>query len=265
MLEVVLEAVEKPCNIAMRLFDKTQASTVFVVMKKTISGRESLYVRMPLSPNTVQVQVINADHGNNPVLKDTGFKIVDIKKHELQLTLAETKMDTPTVRSFVRFAQRFAYNCGWYDTGKTYKSNTGNYRIEYLPFITKLGSGEKMATPARISTKNGLIQVSKEQFVQFTIPMRMAILLHEFSHFYINSDVSNEVEADLNALTIYLGLGYPVKEAYSAFGETFVGYPSEQNKQRFDIIDRFIRDYVAEYDLKHVYANGFENKKSLNE
>ena len=260
MLEVILEPTgNKPCNVAMRVFDKTQAATVFVVMKKTIAQRESLFVRMPLSPNTVQVQAVNVDYGSNPVLRDTGFRIVYIKKHELQLTLAQTKMDTPMVRSFVRFAQRFAYNCGWYDVNRTYKSNMGGFSIEYLPFITKPNTNVRMSTPARVSTKTGLIQVSKEQFVLFTIPMRMAILLHEFSHYYLNTDVSNEVEADLNALTIYLGLGYPVKEAYSAFRETFIGYPSEQNKQRFKIINKFIRDYVDEYKLKHVFANGDED------
>jgi Zn-dependent M32 family carboxypeptidase len=82
----------------------------------------------------------------------------------------------------------------------------------------------------------------------------MAILLHEFSHFYLNDDVSNETEADLNGLTIYLGLGYPIREAFAAFGETFIGSPTPQNKQRYDIIDKFIRDYVEEYKIKDVYA-----------
>jgi hypothetical protein len=113
-----------------------------------------------------------------------------------------------------------------------------------------------MATPARISTKNGRIQVSQEAFVPFTIPMRMAILLHEFSHYYVNSDIANETEADLNGLTIYLGLGYPIKEAYAAFGETFIGFPSPENKIRYQIIDKFIKDYIAEYNIKDVYASG---------
>jgi hypothetical protein len=62
------------------------------------------------------------------------------------------------------------------------------------------------------------------------------------------------VEADLNGLTIYLGLGYPIKEAFSAFGETFIGYPSAQNKVRYDIIHKFIKDYIEEYKIKDVYS-----------
>jgi hypothetical protein len=72
----------------------------------------------------------------------------------------------------------------------------------------------------------------------------------------VNSDISNETEADLNGLTIYLGLGYPIKEAYAAFGETFIGYPSPENKIRYQIIDKFIKDYIEEYNIKDVYASG---------
>ena len=160
------------------------------------------------------------------------------------------------VRSFVAFAQKFCYNAGWIAANRDYTSGVGGYKIEYLPYITKQGTNQRLATPARISTKNGRIQVSQEAFKKMTIPMRMAILLHEFSHYYLNADISNETEADLNGLTIYLGLGYPIREAYAAFGETFIGYPSEQNKQRYEIINKFIRDYVDEYKIKDVYAVG---------
>jgi hypothetical protein len=160
-----------------------------------------------------------------------------------------------SVRNFVAFAQKFAYNAGWVTAPRDYVSTVGSYKIEYLPFIIN-SKGEKMSTPARISTKNGRIQVSQEAFIGMTIPMRMAILLHEFSHFYLNTDISNETEADLNGLTIYLGLGYPIREAYAAFAETFIGHPTTQNKVRYDIINRFIKDYIEEYNIKDVYATG---------
>jgi hypothetical protein len=57
-----------------------------------------------------------------------------------------------------------------------------------------------------------------------------------------------------------LGLGYPIKEAYQAFAVTFIGYPTEQNKQRYDIINRFIRDYIAEHNIKDVYADDSNSK-----
>lgn len=68
----------------------------------------------------------------------------------------------------------------------------------------------------------------------------MAILLHEFSHVYMNDNVDDEVEADLNALLIYLGLGYPRIEAFEVFCKTFANAPTPQNKLRYDRIKNFI-------------------------
>ena len=242
--------------IVLKAFDPTQANTVFMDREKMIDGVQELYVRMPLSPSSTALSIYNKKNGNLPKGQDSSFEVLEIKKEDLEITLPKTKMDNSLVRNFVAFAQKFAFNAGWVKAPQSYISSVGSFKIEYMPYIVNNKTGTKMNTPARISTKNGRIQVSQESFLPFTIPMRMAILLHEFSHFYLNSDISNETEADLNGLTIYLGLGYPIKEAYSAFIDTFIGYPTEQNKRRYDIINRFIKDYIEEYKIKDVYAVG---------
>lgn len=255
MVKIVVKT-QSPQDIVIKVFDKNQANTFFTDREKKVDGLQDLYIRMPLSPYSTSLSIYNKKNGNLAKGEDTSFEIVDIKKEDLDITLGKTKMDNSMVRNFVAFAQKFSYNAGWITAPKDYMSSVGNYKIEYLPFITNNKDGKKMATPARISTKNGRIQVSQESFLPFTIPMRMAILLHEFSHYYLNSDITNETEADLNGLTIYLGLGYPIREAYAAFGDTFMGFPTEQNKKRYDIINRFIKDYIQEYKIKDVYAMG---------
>jgi hypothetical protein len=248
-----------PQNIVIKVFDAKQANTYFIDRTKIINGEQELFVRMPLSPSVATLSIYNEKNGNLPIGQDDTFKVLQIKKEDLDITLSKTKMDNFSVRNFVAFAQKFSYNAGWLEAPKDFVSSVGSYKIEYLPFILN-SKGEKMATPARISTKNGRIQVSQEAFRKFTIPMRMAILLHEYSHFYLNSNIADETEADLNGLTVYLGLGYPIKEAYQAFAVTFIGYPTEQNKQRYDIINRFIRDYIAEHNIKDVYADDSNSK-----
>jgi len=42
---------------------------------------------------------------------------------------------------------------------------------------------------------------------------------------------------------IYLGLGYPRIEAYQSFLTTFINVPSQQNKERYDKINKFIQDF----------------------
>jgi len=255
MVKIVIKT-QSTQVIIVKVFDKSQDNTLFTDREKSINGQEELYVRMPLSPYSSSLSIYNKANGNQAKGVDRSFEVVDIKKEDLDITLPKTKMDNSLVRNFVAFAQKFCYNAGWISAPKDYMSSVGSFKIEYLPYIKSNKTGERMATPARISTKNGRIQVSQESFIPYTIPMRMAILLHEFSHFYLNSDITNETEADLNGLTIYLGLGYPIREAYAAFGDTFIGYPSEQNKKRYDIINKFIKDYIEEYKIKDVYASG---------
>lgn len=254
MIKVVVKTIA-PQEMVLKVFDSSQGNTVFTDRTKMVEGEQELFVRMPLAPNTATLSIYNKKNGNLKQGEDNTFKVVKIEKQDLDITLSKTKMDTFAVRNFVAFAQKFCYNAGWINAPKDYLSTVGGYKIEYLPFIIN-SKGEKMATPARISTKNGRIQVSQESFREMTIPMRMAILLHEFSHYYLNTDIANETEADLNGLTIYLGLGYPIREAYEAFGKTFIGFPTEQNKKRYDIINKFIKDYIEEYNIKDVYAAG---------
>ena len=241
MLKIVVRT-NSPENIVLKVLDPTQANTFFTDRSKQINGEQELFVRMPLAPSTASIVIYNEKNGNLPAGQDNSFKVVSIKKEELDITLPKTKMNTFSVRNFVSFAQKFAYNAGWYTTPRDFMSSVGSYKIEYLPFIIN-SKGEKMSTPARISTKNGRIQVSAESFRDFTIPMRMAILLHEFSHFNLNVVQKDEIEADLNALKIYLGLGYPVIEAHNSFLNVFKGTPSQQNKERYQYIKSFIDNF----------------------
>jgi hypothetical protein len=73
--------------------------------------------------------------------------------------------------------------------------------------------------------------------------MRMAILLHEYAHYYLNKQPSNESEADLNGLNIYLQLGYPKIDIYNVFLNVFKRSPSAQNKSRFEKLDRFVKKH----------------------
>jgi hypothetical protein len=133
------------------------------------------------------------------------------------------------------------------------------FRIDYLDDIFD-ENGKAMKTPARISRSYGIIEVSKKKFESYTVPMRMAILLHEFSHYYMNTDMANETEADLNGLLIYLGLGYPRVDAYNVFTQVFVTSPTEINKDRMKIIDDFIKNFEEKYvemnyDENSLYKN----------
>lgn len=231
----------QPSKVFLKVYDADDPSRVFTNRHKTIRQYEDFYVRMPISPKKAIVEVTDQYEQANG--KPSGnIKVDFVRPVDLDVRNDAADLDNYQTRTFIEFSQKFSFNAGQLEANKTYRSHNGEFLIQYLPVI-KNNSGSEMATPARISKTTGIIQVSKKKFKEYTVPMRMAILLHEYSHFYLNENMSSEIEADLNALLIYLSLGYPRIEAYQAFLEVFKDAPSQANAKRYDILNKFIIDF----------------------
>jgi hypothetical protein len=232
----------KPEKIHLNIRDEGQKNTIFTDRWKTVNGNCSFFVRMPVSGKVALIEIYNEKNGKKAKEDDTSFEVLEIKKLPLEKKLDSLDFSNNDLKSFITLCTKFCFNAGILASG-VYKSNDGKFVIEYLPTIISSNSGKELETPARISKTSGRIQVSQKKFIFDTVPMRMAILLHEYSHFYVNDDINNESEADLNGLLIYLGLGYPRFEAHEAFLKTFIDTPSEQNKARYEKIKTFIEDF----------------------
>lgn len=231
---------DKPEKIHLKVSDADQKNTVFTDRWKTVNGECSFYVRMPISGKISLINIYNERIGQDK--EDNSFGVVEIKKIPLEKRLDVLDFTNNDLRSFINFCTRFCFNAGVLSSG-TYKSSDGRFKIEYLPTIISSKSGKELQTPARINKDSGVIQVSQKKFTPDTVAMRMAILLHEYSHFYVNKDIDNESEADLNGLLIYLGLGYPRFEGHEAYLKTFISTPTEMNKVRYDKIKSFIDNF----------------------
>lgn len=234
-------AVTMPTVIRIRIYDEQRPKIVFTDRYKTVQSQDTFFIRMPITSNSVIVSIYDDKKGNVPKDQEKNIR-ASFEKIPLEKRLDVVDVSNRMVATFINFAQRFCFNSPYLQDNKTYESDNGELRIEYLPVILN-SKGEEMTTPARISKQTGRIQVGKKHFDGYTVPMKFAILCHEFSHFYVNDDIDDETEADLNGLLIYLGLGYPRIEAYQAFLEVFKDAPSLQNKKRYDVIDRFIRNF----------------------
>jgi len=224
----------------------------------TIENEEDLFVRMPICSDKCDILIQSEQETQGH--SDNGYKVVAMKKLPLKRKLTSFNHANPVIRNFVRFCEQFCAKAGYISAkGSIYTSNDGMFRIDYLDDIVD-ENGRSLKTPARISRSEGIIQVSKRKFETYTIPMRMAILLHEFSHYYLNTDMANETEADLNGLIIYLGLGYPRIDAYNVFTQVFLTTPNEVNENRMKVIDDFIQNFEKKhlemnYDSKSLYKN----------
>lgn len=232
---------QRPEKICVVLKDDSLPNTVFTNRFHIINGEQTFFLRVPISGKNAMLCVTNGKYGAD-LAGDKTFEVTEIKQVPLEKKLDVIDFNNPEVKSYVAFCTKFCFNAGWLSSG-TYKSEDGIFKLEYLPTIISSNTGKPLNTPARISQTSGRIQAAQDKLIPMTVPMRMAILLHEFSHFYVNIDKEDESEADLNGLLIYLGLGYPRIEAYEAFLKTFDGTPSQMNRDRYDIINKFITDF----------------------
>lgn len=239
-IKVVIETSYRE-KIWIKVKDPNRKNTYYTNRYGFVEGKEEFFVLMPQAPTEAQVIVYN---DNNGLLRvDNSFKVTEIKAFDYKVPTPNFSKKT---NAFVKFAQEFSDECGYLSAsrkGDVYRSNNGKYRIDYYDIIRSYQTGVRIPTPARISQKNGRIEVSAEQFRKFTIPMRMAILLHEYSHFYLNTNPSSEIQADLNSLNIYLKLGYPKIDVYNVFLNVFKTAPSQRNKKRFQKLDAFIKRF----------------------
>jgi hypothetical protein len=242
---------KQPEKIWLEVVDFDNRKRKFTQRYFMINGTETLSVMMPISPKKIFISVFNDRNGKTT--KDESFTVDKISRSNLKQKLSISFLQQKKVRSFLKFSQNFCYylqelcakgekNEKGESASGVYKSNDKQFFIELFPTI-KDSSGNELNTPARINKETGVIQVSKKQFYNLTIPEMMAILLHEFSHFNMSEDIDNETEADLYGLTIYLALGYPRQEAMEAWAGVFENANTQQNQKRYKIIDDFIRDF----------------------
>ena len=237
-------ATNSPQKICVVAFDATQTTTVFTDMAKTVEGKHTFHVRMPQCGKETEILVYNSNVGIVADGADKTFSIVSVTKERLSDKINQWLELTYHDREFIMFAQQFAYNARIMDSG-VYKSKNGNFTIEYLDKITD-ENGKEIPTSFRVSTTDGTIQASRQKIRNYTLPILLFLLLHEYSHFYKNDDIDNELEADLNALQIYLGLDYPSADVVWGLAITFEGNKTKENEQRWETCIRFIDDHNNE-------------------
>lgn len=255
----------QPENLVIQVLDNNKSKTAYISRDTFINGEREYFLNLPQSPTAALVQIFNVKT-KNPLLKDKSFEVLDIRPETLEEKPVWMSQDT---KSFVQFAQFFAENASILSAGRLkpdiYRSNNNKFHIDYYIKLFDRKTQEVLATPARIGHSSGVIEVSKSDFINYTVPMRMIILLHEYAHKYLNPSINKpigyETGADINALNIYLSLGYPPSEAHYAFLHVFKDSNNEENAKRYriisDFIDRFTRGQIkGSFQSKTNMSNG---------
>jgi hypothetical protein len=207
-----------------------------------VDGKRTIHLSFPVSPKTLFVGVLNADERT-----DKDFEVTFI---EAPLITYNVWIDSSTM-DFLSLAIHFSQVSGFENAapnGRLFQTENNEFNIKYFDVIKDTMSGKQMNTPARIGHNSGIIEVAKYKFDTYTIPMRMIILLHEYSHKYKNPkiglEISNEIGADINALYMYLGLGFSKIDAICVFANVFLKAQTKGNVERM----RKIMDYIQRFE-----------------
>ncbi len=267
-------ASNSPRKIRIEARDSQKPNTYYYKTVGEINGFREWIIPFPQTPNELVVNIYDASYKNyaqyltyapasvKNSLTITKDEILPLKRYPVWLS--------PQDISFIKFAQKFSENAGVYSashadkTPSIYRSDDGKFTIDYYDKILDRKTKQVVNTPARIGHETGVIEVSKKDFMRYTVPMRMVILLHEYSHKYKNPDkglrIENESGADICALEMYLALGYSPIEAHQAFLYVFDTANNEFNHQRYKIIKDFIEKYYNG-ELKQYFISKDVSKK----
>lgn len=212
---------EGPVELFIVGYDPVSPKTEYFARKIEIYGEDQVEFNCPQSPNILKVIIWSSGNGKFTV---PGIKIVE-PDFQNNFIGQDISPDLKLIENFARRAGRFTPR-------RTYVGKNARFKIELLPVIRK-DNGDPHPTPARIHVSRPIIQVSKRSFDKMTVPSRIAILLHEYSHNFINYNQDNELEADENGMMLYKNLGYPRLEAVYAFAnimsDTDVNYQRVSN------------------------------------
>lgn len=206
--------------------DKDSMETEYFNRQVLVDGAYEF--NLPQSPRVLKVVIAEENEGN--IENSEKYSISDFYIKELELKPLLLDSDAS---EFVRFAQWFSVNLAKLCSGD-YCSDNSRFNIRLYDEIA-----EDKGTPSRIHKYSGLIEVSKKWFVGMTVAGRMATLLHEYSHNHLesgdaryNSSNKTEIEADDNAIKIYLGLGYPRVEWIYTWTHMF--HDNDMHVERLD-------------------------------
>ncbi len=235
-------------RIVVRAVHPKKPYTVYFDAAPIIAGVDDITIKIPKMPKAVNIDVYNEKNGN--VDFDSTFQVGKISVTPINVT--EWRFVDSSVKSFASFSDNFAEHAGVISSqNDIYVSPDGKFRIHYKDVIRD-DAGKELKTPARINSRTGEIEIAKKYYRGYTVPGRKAINWHEFSHVFKNANPSDEMEADKNAIMIYLALGNPVVEAYNVFLKVFAGtrdkngQPLNINRARYDELNKFIRSFSKE-------------------
>ena len=221
---------DQPGQCLLRVADSRYPNSDFLRRRIPFNTRlvRDIEVPLPISPAELNVE-LSGEH----------IWLESVSKTPME---DRTVLATPGRHRFMDFAVAFARRAGYLPAGN-YPDPSGSFMIRYSETIRDF-LGRPQLTPARINRNSGRVELARNQFMRFSIPVRIAILAHEACHFFL--DTRDELIADRCGLAWYLDMGFPRIEAIYTATKIFGQFPQAigpDTVERTREVVEFIQNY----------------------
>lgn len=224
--------------IRMGVRDYNTKGIIFTRRITTFVGNRNFKFMLPISPEVAELVIIDDKTG-----KDNVASLVSCQKSMLPIQVKSINNTNPLIADFIAFGMDFCRKAGYLMEGY-YDSHKG-IRIKYMRKLLRQINGKivESKSPARIDSETGEIQINKTYFDTYTVSGRFAVLCHEFSHFYLNKNARDEMEADYNCAMIYLGLGFPRVDLLTVWSQIYDNADTDQNRARYQKFVQYVNNF----------------------
>ncbi len=212
----------RPRRINFVGYDATKRDTVYFAISKTVHGRRTIELPMPITPDTLTLDIVPQGGGFG-----SHMNVIDIKVHDMPPTVTPFTKES---LEFYHLLKKIAKETGELKPG-FYTSKDENCVI----WVKEHLDGD--ATPARINRRTSVVKWNLSQMRGYTVFMRIFMGLHERQHYDLQS--TDEVKVDTASLKQYLVMNYPASEANYAMTKVFDN--SNEAKARAANMDRIIK------------------------
>lgn len=232
--------VERPIKLGITIFDPL-TKRIYSERKVQLLRSQKLLFKLPIVPDELRTKIVDLSLS----LGAKTFKVNEIKiKADTKCPVELTEGD----KKFIRFAKWFSIHATQLSAGmKGTLYQSEGFTLLYLDKLSE--NGVELTTPARIQRESGIIEISKNATKDYSVPMLVVMLLHEYSHKWKNEEygrkVSNELTADIIAIHIALNLGFDPRDVVSCFKAVFAKKDTPQNQKRLSAINDFIKIFLG--------------------
>lgn len=254
-MKYLVESGNTPMDIGLEITSKTGNNTIKTVVYNAenkdlilervdnISDRKKVILKLPMTSQKIIIELFTKQNGRQPLGKDQTFSvstpvIMPLKRTQVDLGSGDIE--------FVNFIKQMMVELPRLTPdGNMRKSPSGRFKVVITDKLKSSG-GAYINSPAMVGKKTGTIEISKDYMMRLSQNQRVAILCHEYGHFYKNPlsnlPIGDEVGADLNGITVFVGNGFGLDEYGNAFGKVFNGAQTDQNEKRGRVMKMFLEE-----------------------